>query len=140
MFFTDHIDAFIANATREGRRREFAAFTGFAEHQIPDPQDPETARRSVIDPEGGDPALRELYRRLLALRRELPGDAPRARADAHAGWIGVARGAVEMVGNFGRDEVEVQVEGADVVLATHDGVGLRDGVLRLPPLAGAVVR
>jgi maltooligosyltrehalose trehalohydrolase len=140
MFFTDHIDAFIANATREGRRREFAAFTGFAEHQIPDPQDPETARRSVIDPEGGDPALRELYRRLLALRRELPGDAPRARADADAGWIGVARGAVEMVGNFGRDEVEVQVEGADVVLATHDGVGLRDGVLRLPPLAGAVVR
>ena len=101
-FFTDHIDPFIADATREGRRREFAAFTAFSEEEIPDPQDPETARRSVIDPDGGDPAVRELYRRLLALRRELPGDAPRVRSDAVAGWIGLARGAVEMVGNFGR--------------------------------------
>ena len=29
-FFTDHIDPFIADATREGRRREFARFAGFA--------------------------------------------------------------------------------------------------------------
>ncbi|HMN99470.1 MAG TPA: malto-oligosyltrehalose trehalohydrolase [Miltoncostaeaceae bacterium] len=139
-FFTDHIDAFIANATREGRRREFAAFTGFAEERIPDPQDPETARRSVIDPDGGDPAVRELHRRLLALRRELPAAERRLRSDGAAGWIGVARGDVEMVGNFGENEVEVQVDGRTVVLATHEGVGLRDGVLRLPPLAGAVVR
>ena len=139
-FFTDHIDAFIADATREGRRREFAAFTAFSEEEIPDPQDPETARRSVIDPDGGDPAVRELYRRLLALRRELPGDAPRLRSDAVAGWIGLARGAVEMVGNFGDDEAEVRVDGRAVVLATHEGVDLRGGVLRLPPLAGAVVR
>jgi maltooligosyltrehalose trehalohydrolase len=139
-FFTDHIDPFIATATREGRRREFAAFTGFAEEDIPDPQDPETARRSVIDPGGGDPAIRELYRRLLGLRRELPDGEPRVRSDAVAGWIGLARGAVEMVGNFGHDEAEVRVDGRDVVLATHEGVALADGVLRLPPLAGAVVR
>ncbi len=139
-FFTDHIDAFIANATREGRRREFAAFTSFSEEEIPDPQDPEPARRSVIDPEGGDPAVRDRYRRRRALRRELPGDAPRVRSDALEGWIGLARGAVEMVGNFGQDEAEVRVDGRTVVLATHEGVALRDGVLRLPPLAGAVVR
>jgi maltooligosyltrehalose trehalohydrolase len=139
-FFTDHIDPFIATATREGRRREFAAFTGFAEEEIPDPQDPETARRSVIDPDGGDPAIRDLYRRLLALRRELPGDPPRVRSDAVAGWIGLARGAVEMVGNFGGHEAEVRVDGRDVMLATHEGVALADGLLRLPPLAGAVVR
>jgi hypothetical protein len=34
----------------------------------------------------------------------------------------------------------VRVDGRAVVLATHEGVDLRDGVLRLPPLAGAVVR
>jgi len=139
-FFTDHIDAFIANATREGRRREFAAFTGFAQEDIPDPQDPETARGSVIDPDAGDPAVRDLYGRLLRLRRELPRTPPRVRSDAAGGWIGLARGDVEMVGNFGRDEAEVRVEGRDVVLATHEGVALRDGALRLPPLAGAVVR
>jgi maltooligosyltrehalose trehalohydrolase len=139
-FFTDHIDAFIANATREGRRREFAAFTSLSAEESPDPQGPATARRSVSDPEGGDPAIRELYRRLLALRRELPADPPRVRSDEAAGWIGLARGAVEMVGNFGRDDAEVRVDARDVVLATHEGVALDDGVLRLPPLAGAVVR
>jgi hypothetical protein len=36
--------------------------------------------------------------------------------------------------------VEVRVDARDVVLATHEGVTLADGVLRLPPLAGAVVR
>ena len=73
-FFTDHIDPFIATATREGRRREFAAFTGFSEEDIPDPQDPETARRSVIDPAGRrSRRSRDLYRRLIALRRGAPG-------------------------------------------------------------------
>jgi maltooligosyltrehalose trehalohydrolase len=139
-FFTDHIDPFIATATREGRRREFAAFTGFAEEEIPDPQDPDTARGSVIDPDAGDPEVLELYRRLLRLRRELPRDAPRVRSDDAAGWIGLARADVEMVGNFGSDEAEVRVDGRDVLLATHRGVALRGGALRLPPLAGAVVR
>ena len=139
-FFTDHIDPFIATATREGRRREFAAFAGFSGEEVPDPQDPETFRRSVVDPAGGDPGVRELYRRLLALRRELPDDAPRVRHDAVAAWIGLARGPLEVVGNFGRDEAEVRVEAEGVVLATDEGVELREGRLRLPALSGAVVR
>src|SRR5689334_13596986 len=45
-FFSDHIDKRIAKATREGRRREFAAFAAFAGEEIPDPQDPQTFERS----------------------------------------------------------------------------------------------
>jgi maltooligosyltrehalose trehalohydrolase len=138
-FFTDHIDPFIADATREGRRREFAAFAGF-EGEVPDPQDPATFARSVIDPEGGDPGLRELYRRLLALRREMPADAPRVRHDPEAGWVASRRGALEVVSNFGRDTVEVPVQASAVVVATGDGVGLEAGILRLPALTGAVTR
>jgi len=41
-FFSDHIDKRIAKATREGRRREFAAFAAFAGEELPDPQAPET--------------------------------------------------------------------------------------------------
>ena len=37
-FFTDHIDPFIADATREGRKREFAAFASFSGEEVPDPQ------------------------------------------------------------------------------------------------------
>ena len=74
-FFSDHIDEEIAVATREGRRREFAAFAAFAGEEVPDPQDPATFRRSKLT-RRGDPALRDLYGRLLAVRRELEhGDA-----------------------------------------------------------------
>ena len=45
-FFTDHIDPVIADATRAGRRREFARFAAFAGHDVPDPQDPATFARS----------------------------------------------------------------------------------------------
>ncbi len=139
LFFTDHIDPFIADATREGRRSEFKEFAGF-EDAIPDPQDPETFARSVIDPAAGDPAMRRLYRELIALRRELPRDAARVRFDEDDGWIGMRRGAVEVVGNFTDDWAEVAVEASDVVLSTGAGVTLEGGRLRLPAFGGAVVR
>ncbi len=52
-------------ATREGRRREFAAFARFAGEEVPDPQDPATFERSKLT-RRGDPALRELYRQPAA--------------------------------------------------------------------------
>ena len=54
-FFSDHIDEEIAAATREGRRREFAAFAAFAGEEVPDPQDPATFRRSKLDPPAATP-------------------------------------------------------------------------------------
>ncbi|HWG54958.1 MAG TPA: alpha-amylase family glycosyl hydrolase [Gaiellaceae bacterium] len=70
-FFTDHIDPFIADATREGRKREFEAFTSFGE-EVPDPQAEETFAASRIEPEHGDAAHRDFVAELLRLRRELP--------------------------------------------------------------------
>src|SRR6185437_3981959 len=68
-FFTDHIDPAIAEATREGRRKEFEAFTSFSGKELPDPQDVETFLRSKLsDGRAPDP----LYRRLLELHRKLP--------------------------------------------------------------------
>ena len=55
-FFSDHIDPAIADATREGRKREFAAFTSFSGEQVPDPQDAATARRSVVSHGAADPS------------------------------------------------------------------------------------
>src|SRR5581483_6343805 len=37
-FFTDHIDPFIADATREGRKQEFEKFSAFGGEDVPDPQ------------------------------------------------------------------------------------------------------
>src|SRR5204863_382420 len=47
-FFTDHIDPFFANAAREGRRNEFAAFSAFSGEEIPDPQAASTFERSKV--------------------------------------------------------------------------------------------
>jgi maltooligosyltrehalose trehalohydrolase len=71
-FFTDH-DGALADAVREGRRREFAKFPDFADsarrETIPDPNDIGTFERSVAYPAGERGETRgDLYRRLLGLR------------------------------------------------------------------------
>ena len=94
----------------------------------------------MIDPSGGDPAMRELYRGLIGLRREIGGVEPRVRFDDDAGWVGMRRGSFEVVGNFRSDMAKVAVRASDVVLRTGEGVELSGGTLRLPALTGAVVR
>jgi maltooligosyltrehalose trehalohydrolase len=71
LFFCD-FHGELADATREGRRREFAQFEGFREP--PDPLDAKTFERSKLDWACLDTAPHRhslsLYRELLALRRE----------------------------------------------------------------------
>jgi maltooligosyltrehalose trehalohydrolase len=72
LFFTDHSSA-LADAVREGRRKEFAHLREFSDCEkrelIPDPNAPETFEASIPHP---DPIMgasrRELYRRLIAIR------------------------------------------------------------------------
>ena len=78
-YFTDHIDPFIADATREGRRREFAHFAGFA-GEVPDPQDAATFERSRLEPAAAGGAVRS------------PAP-PAARAAARAGDRGGRSGS-----------------------------------------------
>ena len=108
-FFTDHIDPAIAEATREGRRREFEHFSAFSGEEVPDPQDPETFEQSKLDPAAGagDEELTAFYRRLLELRRELPGELS-WEADERAGVLRLRRGRAELVLDFGRRQVELR--------------------------------
>jgi maltooligosyltrehalose trehalohydrolase len=69
-FFTDHVDPFIAEATREGRKREFEGFAGF-EGEVPDPQAESTFLASKLS-RSGSSVLTSLYAELLRLRRRLP--------------------------------------------------------------------
>jgi maltooligosyltrehalose trehalohydrolase len=137
-FFSDHIDEEIATATRDGRLREFAQFEAFA-GQVPDPQDPATFHASKLSWER-DPALLDLYRRLIALRATLDSVESEPAFDEALRWLCVLRGDHELVMNFSRQERSVPVDGDDLVLATHDGARVEDGFAVLPPLAGALVR
>jgi maltooligosyltrehalose trehalohydrolase len=104
-FFTDHVDPFVADATRDGRRNEFKDFSGFAAEDVPDPQARDTFMRSKLT-WTGEPELRSLVQHLLQLRRELPREVEVGWNEAE-GWLTVRRGPVELVANFSDREVQV---------------------------------
>jgi maltooligosyltrehalose trehalohydrolase len=141
-FFTDHIDEDIAEATRNGRRAEFASFAAFAGEDVPDPQAIETFERSKLT-RVADPEIAELYRALLELRRDLPpGDVDEvAFEDDGAGpWLRVGRGAYTLACNFADGPQSVPVGGGRVVVSTVPGLAVADGAVELPSRAGVVVR
>jgi maltooligosyltrehalose trehalohydrolase len=135
-FFTDHIDPEIAKATREGRQREFAAFASFGE-EVPDPQDPATFRASKLT-RRVDPDLRELYARLLRVRRDVRGEAE-ATFDEDAKWLVVRRGAHTIACNFADEHRELPVAAGEVVLATG-AADLRGSAVALAEKSGALLR
>jgi maltooligosyltrehalose trehalohydrolase len=73
LFFTDHNEK-LAQAVREGRRREFASFPQFSDpallKQILDPNDEKTFQRShPFKDQASDHGRKDFYKRLLGLRR-----------------------------------------------------------------------
>jgi maltooligosyltrehalose trehalohydrolase len=137
-FFTDHIDKRIADATRRGRRAEFAAFASFGQ-EIPDPQAVSTFEASKLTRKV-DPALAELYRELLRVRRELPpGDADQISFDEAERWLRIRRGVYELVCNLSGGQIELPARGARMILTTDREAALSRGRLALPRLSGALL-
>jgi maltooligosyltrehalose trehalohydrolase len=137
-FFSDHIDAKIAKATREGRRREFAAFAQFGE-EIPDPQAEETFLRSKLSWDT-DPGIAALYTELLEFRKQMPrGDADAIDFDEQEKWLRVTRGEFELVCNFSDHELRLPAERTQICLAAPVA-RIEDETLVLDPLAGALLR
>jgi maltooligosyltrehalose trehalohydrolase len=140
-FFSDHIDEEIATATRDGRRREFAAFAEFAGEEVPDPQDPATFERSKLTRER-DEELAQLFARLLRVRKQLPADEVVIEHDERDRWLTVDRGPYRLACNFS-DAAQAVPAGAarhEVVLATAKGARCSDGAVLLAPLSGALLR
>jgi malto-oligosyltrehalose trehalohydrolase len=158
LYFTDHEDPYFASAVSRGRRAEFAAH-GWAEADVPDPQDPGTFRRSRLDwsqPER-DPYAPTLawYRRLIALRKARPEitdprlDRVRVDYDEDARWLLVHRGNLRIAANLAGPaqgkaaaRILVGLSGAgqaSVLAASNEGVCVADGAVLLPPESLAVI-
>jgi maltooligosyltrehalose trehalohydrolase len=115
-FFTDHTDPELAQAVRRGRRREFAAH-GWAEEDVPDPQDPATRDRSCLDWSEPEKALHARvlawYRDLIALRRRQPDladpdlAAVKVAYDDQARWLALRRGDVRVAVNLGKEAAAI---------------------------------
>ncbi|WP_156725443.1 malto-oligosyltrehalose trehalohydrolase [Streptomyces apocyni] len=143
-FFTDHTDPELADAVRRGRRREFAAH-GWAEGDVPDPQDPGTRDRSCLDWNEleKDPHARLLawHRKLIALRRAQPDlldpdlAAVRSAYSESARWFAFRRGEVRIAVNLSREPAAIPLQGgAARVLAAWQPTEApgADGRLNLP--------
>jgi maltooligosyltrehalose trehalohydrolase len=95
LYFTSHTDPVLARAVTEGRRMEYLDFELSGE--VPDPQSPETFRKSKINwALAGEPrhaAVLRLYRHLIALRKRWPclangrKDLTRVDIDEKAQWL-----------------------------------------------------
>ncbi|WP_180685517.1 malto-oligosyltrehalose trehalohydrolase [Streptomyces gossypiisoli] len=150
-FFTDHTDPDLAEAVRRGRRREFAAH-GWAEEDVPDPQDPATRDRSCLDwsEPDSEPHARVLawYRLLIALRHEQPDLTDpdltdiKVAHDEEARWLAFRRGDLYVAVNLAKTPAEIPLGTRPAeVLAAWEPVGPPDeeGVLRVPGECCAVV-
>ncbi|KAB2975424.1 malto-oligosyltrehalose trehalohydrolase [Streptomyces sp. SS1-1] len=150
-FFTDHTDPELAEAVRRGRRREFAAH-GWAEEDVPDPQDPATRERSCLDwsEPGREPHARVLawYRRLIALRHEQPDLTDPDLADTkvaydeQARWLAFRRGDVRVAVNLSDRPAAIPLGPRKAeVLAAWEPVESpgADGVLHVPGESGVVL-
>lgn len=149
LFFTD-FEGDLADAVREGRRKEFAHFPAFADEatraRIPDPNDRATFQASIPDLGEGkkEPhaSVLALYRRLLALRHaevipRLPGT--RALGAAVVGPAAVVArwrmgdGAVlTLAANFGEAPAAAQAAGP-VLFEGKPGAAAALGTGTLPP-------
>lgn len=93
-YFTDHRPE-LGRLVTEGRRKEFAGFAAFADparrERIPDPQAETTFRRSVLDwaERERHADVYEVYRTLLALRRDDPVLRHQDRAATRARALGM---------------------------------------------------
>lgn len=147
-YFTSHPDPALAEAVRQGRRREFTAH-GWSADAIPDPQAPATVLTSTLDwtePTAAPHAeLLAWYRRLIRLRRSHPAltDPDLARVlvdyDESARWLVVHRGPYRLAVNLGPTEQLLPLSCAEP-LATFGRVEPSDQGLLLGPDSTALLR
>jgi maltooligosyltrehalose trehalohydrolase len=148
-FFTSHTDPEIGRATAVGRVEEFAKM-GWDPDVVPDPQDPETFRRSKLDwseldqPRGA--RMLEVYRQLAGLRRthhaltDPSFGANRVEHDEDTRVISIHRGDLALHLNLGDAERVVDVDdGLAVLFQTPTGVTLAGPTLTLPPHTGCLL-
>ncbi len=118
-YFVSHSDPELVEAVRKGRREEFADFAW--EGEMPDPQDESTFESARPNPalagEGRHRVLRDLYRELLRLRRDIPALSNLSKEDMEVSsddgkqlllvrrWRGNSEAA--MVFNFGGSPVSL---------------------------------
>ncbi len=153
-YFTSHAEADLAEAVRQGRRREFAAF-GWDPESIPDPQAEATFLASKLDWQERDAEphreLFDWYRELWALRRREPDlksdrlENVRTAFDESERWLILRRSSIVIFVNFSREmrsldraHVPGEVANLELLSKSEPEVELSDASILLPPSSVAI--
>jgi maltooligosyltrehalose trehalohydrolase len=149
LYFTDHRDAALGAAVREGRRNEFASF-GWDPQRIPDPQDPDSFLRSKLDWAERSTAphadLLSWYRRLIALRSTYLSDDGLVVRDVHvddvARCVVVRSSRLLWSVNFSTEAQVLSTRTAigDLILANDMEINVEQGQICMPPQSLAIFR
>jgi maltooligosyltrehalose trehalohydrolase len=152
LFFTDH-NARLADAVREGRKREFSSFPQFSDEKLlaalPDPNAVATFEQSRPQPDVVAAARFELYQRLLDIRhREIIPRLKGARAvDAHvlgdasvaASWRMADESVLSIACNLGAGEVEWAMPDGSLLFTGSDSTARSAATGRLAPYSTVAV-
>jgi maltooligosyltrehalose trehalohydrolase len=153
LFFTDH-NAALADAVREGRRREFSSFPQFSDQKLlaalPDPNAVATFEQSKRRPEPAAAAGRfELYQRLLAIRRRVivPQLKDARAVDAHAighasviaSWRMADQSLLTIACNLGAEEAQCLMPDGALLFANNDTAVQSAAAGRLTPYSTVAV-
>jgi maltooligosyltrehalose trehalohydrolase len=149
-FFTSHPEPELAEATANGRKREFAEH-GWDSAEVPDPQAPSTFTDSKLDWSelDGDPHKEVLafYRELIAARKAYPDlsdprlDEVRVTHNEVDRWLVIRRGRLAVAVNLAEDRQSVPLERApqEVVLASERWVVLTSHDVEMPAQSVAIL-
>jgi len=150
LFFTDHQEPELAQAVREGRCREFAAF-GWKPEDVADPQALESFKRSKLNWSefATVPHAETLQwtKQLIQLRRCQPDLSDGRREHVHIEfneadqWLLMQRGTITVACNFGPHPqiLPERAEKFELLLASDQKVGW-DKRIHLPPESVAILK
>lgn len=153
-FFTSFAEPELAAAVRDGRRAEFAGH-GWTAAELPNPQDPATRDRSVLDwTELTDPVHARMLSWYAALVTERGRhtdltddrlDTVAVVSDPEGHWLVMARGGIRVVCNLAGEPATIPVNevrpGVEAVLTWDPATtSCADGAVELGPHGVAVMR
>ena len=150
-YFTDYQELELANAVREGRCREFAAF-GWKPEDTADPQARETLERSKLKWEEVSKSphaeILDWHKRLIQLRRAeadlADGELTNVCCtfDEQEHWLVMKRGSISVVCNFSErpQRIPIGAGTGKILMASENAVRLSDGVAEMPPDSVLIVR
>jgi len=150
-YFTDHPEPDLAQAVREGRRREFASF-GWKPQDVPDPQARGTFACSKLNwaelTEAPHGEMLAWHHQLIRLRQREPSlrdgrlDLVRTRFDESARWLVFERGPITVACNLAQQHQRVPLRAGRnrVCLQSEADVRLESRQVSLPPESVVILK